>query len=515
MCGKDAQLDAALMPLNTLDVLSQWLVLQSLVEPLSAQEAFDTAKLCGMFESLTRYAFDSVVEALTIEDEDLAKYHVYPKLKFEEQKLVPARKGVVLLFRQNVGTILQQGTVRVRVQEAIVGYLDEEFAQLLKPGDVFVLAGQTYVCTRLQGMTLFAQETHVRKPTIPRWRSTSLYTSALVAKKAQQLKTGLDALYCEPELAKQIAMYVKLQKLALSKGELVEYYKDNGVVYTIVHAGCGRAITECLASVFVYAAQKKYNTVFQSSATDTGFFIAGSQGVAIDKLTSDVLPGFTQILDHALTESEQVKRRFRSVATRSLLLIQNYMSVRKSIGRQQMTGQLLYYALRAHPGHMLPKAALQEAKENLDVPGAIEYLPKLVDAKHTDYTHLPSLFAAGIVASALDMLTPKDKQRFFVTLLAMHSMPKKEQVFTYAQAWDEMQVVTQSMYETYLGVKPRLRLDPQIQFELERMLTGSIDGFSATYLAWLDGLLSGTIPKIWPDAVILALKEARIQVRSV
>ena len=57
-----------------------------------------------------------------------------------------------VIYMTNIGTIPSESGVLVKVGDLVVGTIDEGFLEKLKPGDVFVLGGNTYEFKNAAGM---------------------------------------------------------------------------------------------------------------------------------------------------------------------------------------------------------------------------------------------------------------------------------------------------------------------------------------------------------------------------
>ena len=124
------------------------------------------------------------------------------------------------------------------------------------------------------------------------------------------------------------------------------------------------------------------------------------------------------MLEHAIENTDVLKRRFRHCAGRALMILRNYKGNQKSAGRQQISAQILYSAVKQlDPNFPVLKEARREVLEDLmDVKHAqlvIEAINKgLIKVAEID-TSLPSPFALNIIARGYsDILKLEDKLEF-------------------------------------------------------------------------------------------------------
>jgi ATP dependent helicase, Lhr family len=71
-----------------------------------------------------------------------------------------------------------------------VGNLEEEFAERLSPGDVFVLGGGTFRFLKMKGMTAIVERAEGERPTVPSWFSEMLPLSFDTAEAVGEFRGG-------------------------------------------------------------------------------------------------------------------------------------------------------------------------------------------------------------------------------------------------------------------------------------------------------------------------------------
>jgi ATP-dependent Lhr-like helicase len=122
-------------------------------------------------------------------------------------------------------------------------------------------------------------------------------------------------------------------------------------------------------------------------------------------------------LTEAVKKTELMKRRFRHVAGRSLMILRNYQGDSKTVGQQQMKGHFLISAIRNRYGDDFPmvKETYREIMEDaMDIHHAEQVVDglregdKTVEVKKSD---VPSPFSHGLILQgSSDVMRVEDKQ---------------------------------------------------------------------------------------------------------
>ncbi|MDO8661077.1 MAG: hypothetical protein Q7K43_04255, partial [Candidatus Woesearchaeota archaeon] len=349
----------------------------------------------------------------------------------------------------NVGTIPDETFITVKVGTQIVGTLDEGFLERLKPGDVFILGGDTYQFRYSKGTVAQVVATTNRPPTVPSWASEMLPLSfdlamqiglfrRLVAEKINAGKTKKEImnflqeyLAVDDNAANAIYEYFKEQhdfcgQTPTDTHLVIEQYTDEGNTKIIFHALYGRRINDCLSRAIGYALAKTIHKDVEIGINDNGFFIKGITASQALKTLKMIKPDkLYDVMRLAIDNAEVFKRRFRHCATRSFMILRNYMGIQKHVGRQQVSSQILMSAIRAmNPDFAILKEARRECLEDLmDIENCKKVLAKIVseDIRITMInTQLPSPFALNIALQGyFDVLKIEDKHEF---LRRMHTM---------------------------------------------------------------------------------------------
>jgi len=445
----EKKIDRLHIPTNALDVLAQQIDGMAIERVWNENELFEAIKKSYCYRDLTRSDFSQVLQYLAGEFAELEDRHVYAKIWRKEGSIGRRGKLGRVIYMTNIGTIPDESFITVKVGDQTIGTLDEGFLERLKPGDVFVLGGETYMFKYARGMVAQVTASVNRPPTVPSWVSEMLPLSfdlanevgkfrRLMLEKFNAHETRPDIvaflntyLYVDENAAQSIYEYFKEQyeyckKFPNDKTILVEYFNDGIDKKIIFHSLFGRRVNDCLSRAVAYVIAKTEHQDVEVGMNDNGFFISGDKKtkaiLALKLLKPDKL---RMVLDAAIANSEVFKRRFRHCATRSLMILRNYRGQQKRVGRQQVSSVILLSTLlRIDPQFSILKEARREVLEDvMDIENTKKVVKGIEDntIKLVEFeTKIPSPFAFNIALQGhLDVMKIEDKHEF---LRRMHAM---------------------------------------------------------------------------------------------
>ena len=464
----DHKIDRIIIPNTPLDVLAQQIFAFAITNEYNIDFLYETIKQAYPYHDLHYADFTALLEYLAGEYTDLEQRHVYAKIYYNRDTRTIRARGKLarMLYMTNIGTIPDEARVKVKANGQLVGYLDEPFAERLKPGDVFVLGGQAYLFRFMRNTTANVNVSIGKPPTIPRWSSEMLPLSFDLARaiarfrgmtkekfenkqtKAEILKFIRDYLYVDTNASKALYSYFKEQFdyciIPDDKTLLIEHYKSYRVggisdksyytyyedekVFHIFHTMVGRRINNALSQALAFAVAKIGKCNVEIGVNDNAFYLSFNPKKQINLKTlfyNFNEQKFIQVLQEAVKNTEQYKTRFRHAATRSLMILRNYMGRVKRVGRQHFNARLLLNTLRPlDPGFPILKEAEREIMhDSMDIENAIKIIQDINDLnikiKEFD-TKVPSPFSFNsIMQGYSDILKANSKYEF---LQQMHKM---------------------------------------------------------------------------------------------
>ena len=448
----ERKIDKIHIPTNCLDVLSQQIVGITSIDKINIDNLFSLIKKSYCYRNLEKKDFMDVINYLTGEYTTLEDRNVYAKVWYDKETGMLGRKGKLtrVIYMTNIGTIPDESNILVKLGEQVIGTIDESFLERLKPGDVFVLGGQTYIFRYAKGQTAQVAVSVDKPPTVPSWFSEMLPLSfdlaqeigrfrKLMEGKLQSNKSKEDILkfineylYVDKNAAEAIYSYFKEQYLFCNEIPdnnkiIIEHYNNNeDEKKIIVHSLYGRRVNDCFSRALAFAASFLYHKDIELGINDNGFYInADSRINILGVLKAIKSKELNLLLEKAIEKSEILKRRFRHCAVRSLMILKEYKGKKKRVGRQQVSSMLLITAIRRISENFpILKEAKREVLEDLmDIQNLKQIIEEIekgkIEIKEIS-TQIPSPFAFNLVLQGYtDILKFEDRMKF---LRNMHQL---------------------------------------------------------------------------------------------
>lgn len=449
--AKEDNLDRIRIPRNCLDVLSQHIVGMACNRKWSVDEAFDVIRRSYTFTGVERDDYREVLKYLAGEYADLEDQHVYGKIWLGEDNDNPdqeafGRRGKMtrVIYMTNIGTIPDESSYKVllRGDESYVGSLDEEFLDRLTKGDIFTLGGSTYQFQYARGMKVYVDATPEKSPTVPSWYSEMLPLSydlacdigAFCSRVTDQLEMGFGeeeivewmygGYYLDQNTARSLTRYIEEQyryqgTVPSDDQVLIEQVMDDeGKLNVVFHTIYGRRVNDALCRIFARLLSKRIGSNVGMVVDDHGFVLkCPRRPIDFKDMIEDATDlDLRETLKRAVRKTELMKRRFRHVAGRALMIIRNYKGNHKSVGKQQMKSHFLLSACEdIDPEFPLIKETYREIMEDaMDIEHAQEVIDGIdagdIAIEIVD-NEVPSPFAHNLVLQGQsDVIMLEDKQ---------------------------------------------------------------------------------------------------------
>ena len=445
-CAKEDELDKIQIPTNCLDVLAQHIVGIACNHRWDIDHAFNMIRKSYCYRGLSREDFDNVMKYLAGEYE-LEDQNVYRKIWRNEKSGLFGKSGKMtrVIYMTNIGTIPDESgyDVVTRGDKNYVGTLDEEFLDRLTKGDIFTLGGSTYKFSYAKGMKVFVDPKPQKQPTVPSWYSERLPLSYDLGVKIgkfrkdveEQLNLGagdddiiqwiMHNYYLDENTAKAIYNYVKEEYQfsgEVSNHEEIrieKYIDDENRQNFIFQTIYGRRTHDALARILAHLLQKRIGSNIGMVIDDNGFvLVTPRRPIDIDKLLDELAEcDLEEELKNAVGKTELMKRRFRHVAGRSLMILRNYQGNSKTVGQQQMKGHFLISAIRNKHGEDFPmiKETYREIMEDaMDIKHTQEVVEGLAEGEisfEVKNSDIPSPFSHNLLLQeSSDVIKMEDKK---------------------------------------------------------------------------------------------------------
>ncbi|WP_230972477.1 ATP-dependent helicase [Archaeoglobus neptunius] len=403
--ARERRLDRIRIPKKCLDVLCQHVVGMAIEKVWTVDEALAVIRNAYPYRELTREEFLSVLRYLSGTFSELEKKRVYAKIWFDEEEGVFGRRGKLIrpIYYLNTGTIPDEVAVKVITKDGKrVGKVEEEFAENLVPGDIFVLAGKTFRFLKAKGMSIIVEEVEGERPTVPSWFSEQLPLSYDLACRIREFRGWMERVLEEKSRDEVIDLLIKnygiesnaanaiyryfmeqrlFSEIPTDRKLVIEKYEGERNYY-FFHTLVGRRANSAIARVFAYRAGMIKNCNVQMGVNDNGFVLILPENRRLSDAEIEglfMLPNFREHLRKALDRTELLRRRFRHVAVRSLMILRNYMGREKSVWRQQFSADsILNFLKRYFPDFPVLKETYREIMEDaMNIDDAMDFLEKV------------------------------------------------------------------------------------------------------------------------------------------
>ncbi|KPU63721.1 helicase [Thermococcus sp. EP1] len=444
--ARNRRLDRIKIPQNPLDVLVQHVLGMALERVWDIEEAYNLVRRSYPYRNLSFEDFMSVLRYLAGEYAGLEEKRVYAKVWLDEEEGKFGRRGKMTraIYYMNTGTIPDEAKIEVfTLDKHFIGTVEEEFAERLMPGDIFVLSGRTYEFRKSRANRIYVQPKEGAKPTIPAWFSEMLPLSFDLALDVQRFRREVKDLLdnkraksflmkkyqIDEKAAKAIMGYFREQARYSTVPEdeiiLVEEVFDERRAKYFFHTLIGRRANEALSRAFAYLISKKKRCNVGIAISDNGFMlILPKEKVLSENEVKELfqVEDLRETLKRALDNTELLKRRFRHVANRGLLILRRYMGRKKSLSRQQLNAQTLLRLLKKnYPEFPLLKEVYREIMEDkMDIENAEIFLSWVREGKIkvvVEHNELPSPFAFNLeVIGASDVVLMEDRRELIKQL---------------------------------------------------------------------------------------------------
>lgn len=443
----EKKIDKIHIPTNCLDILAQHVYGMALEQVWNEKELYNTVKKSHCYSTLQWKDFDEILNYLSGKFVDLEDRHVYAKIWRKDGMLGKKGKMSRVIYMTNSGVIPDETFITVKIGDQTIGTLDEGFLERLRPGDVFVLGGETYQFKFARGMTAQVTATSNRPPTVPSWASEMLPLSfdlaieigkfrrfmfeklALKKNKAEITQFIKEYLYASEETAEALYNYIKEQydyckQVPNDRLILVEKIDDEYGEKLVFHTLFGRRVNDCISKAVGFVLSQQAHRDVEIGVNDNGFYVAGIKGEPVTALKFLKAEKLDILMSHVIEKSEVFKRRFRHCAGRAFLILRNYLGHQKRVGRQQVSSQILLSSLRRiSQDFTIIKEARRECLEDfMDIENAKKVVKGIENGEIRIIklnTGLPSPFAFNLVLQGhMDVLKIEEKHEF---LRRMHN----------------------------------------------------------------------------------------------
>ena len=156
---------------------------------------------------------------------------------------------------------------------------------------------------------------------------------------------------------------------------------------------------------YAFAAGSKLKKNVRITINDNGFILTFPENVRVkpkELLSLVNHKNLRSLVEESLEKTEILKRRFRHVASRSFMILKNYLGKNISVGKQQINARLLLKISKEIKGFPIVKETYREILEDaMDIHNAMRVIKAIDENKIriviSPKTKVPSPFAHNLI----------------------------------------------------------------------------------------------------------------------
>ena len=383
------------------DVLCQHILASACAAPFDATALYAEVITAGPYAQLTRAEFDACLDFTATGGYALRAYDKWQRLMLRAGKWGLRDPRTASVIRQNLGTIIDTETMKVRLKGRAggtpLGEIEEAFASTLTAGDTFLIGGQVVRYDGLREMTVEVTRQPGRDPKIAVFSGTKFATSTQLSARILQILQQPSW----PDLPADTAHWLTLQREVSRLPEpdrlLIETFPYESRQHLCLYGFAGRNAQQTLGLLLTKRMEDAGLAPLGFVATDYATLIWGLEAV-IDPAALLDANHLRADLETWLAGNAVMKRTFRNTAIIAGLIERNNQGRRKSGRQATFSSDILYDTLRKYdPDHLMLDITREEAMRGLVDFSRIEELLARIGTR-IDHVALPRLspFAAPL-----------------------------------------------------------------------------------------------------------------------
>jgi ATP-dependent Lhr-like helicase len=358
------------------DVLCQHILLTACAGPFEADALYAEITSAGPYHAITRAEFDAALDFAATGGYALRAYDRWQRLKLTGEKWHLRDPRAAALIRQNLGTIIDIETLKVRLRNRFggtpLGEVEEDFAATLTPGDTFLIGGEVVRYEGLREMTVEVSRTPGRDPKVAVFNGTKFATSTLLTQRI----LGIFGQDRWPDLPAHTASWLSLQRevsrLPDATSLLLESFPHDGREHLVIYGFAGRNAQQTLGLLITKTMEDEGLAPLGFVATDYATLIWGLEPVTDPAPLFD-LAALRDGLENWLAGNAVMKRTFRASAIIAGLIERSHQGRRKTGRQATFSSDILYDTLRKYdPDHLLMQITRTEAMRGMVDFGRVE-----------------------------------------------------------------------------------------------------------------------------------------------
>ena len=376
-----------------LDVLAQHVLGMACADAFDPVALHDEIRRAWPYRNLDWETFERVVDFVATGGYALRAYERYAKLRMmPDGKFRIAHPGIAQQYRLNIGTIVEEAMVKVRLIRSkgfktgastgpisrggrVLGEMEEYFFTTLTRGDTFLFGSEVVAYEGMHENEAFVSRSQGKDPKIPSYMGGRFPLSTFLAE-------GVRKLLAHPEdwsqLPDQVADWLRLQQeaslLPQPDSLLVETFPRGAQNFLVCYPFEGRLAHQTLGMLLTRRLERARARPLGFVASDYSLAIWGlgdfsglirTGRLSLDELFDEDMLG--DDLEAWLDESALMRRTFRNCAIIAGLIERRHVGQKEKTGRQiTVSSDIIYDVLYQHePDHILIQATRRDAARGL------------------------------------------------------------------------------------------------------------------------------------------------------
>jgi len=351
------------------DVLCQHILMTAASGPFDANDLFTEVKRTGPYTTLTRAQFDACLDFCATGGYALRAYDKWQRLLKKNGRWQLRDPRTAAVIRQNLGTIIDTETLKVRLRNRLggtpLGEVEEGFASTLTPGDTFLIGGEIVRYEGLREMTVEVTRQPGRDPKVATFNGTKFATSTLLTQRILEIFQADSWPDLPAHTAGWLALQRDVSRLPQPDRLLVESFPHDGREHLCIYGFAGRNAMQTLALLVTKVMEDQGLAPLGFTATDYATLIWGLDPVTDAGPLFD-LDRLREGLETWLGGNAVMKRTFRATAIIAGLIERSHQGRRKTGRQATFSSDILYDTLRKYdPDHLLLQVTREEAERGL------------------------------------------------------------------------------------------------------------------------------------------------------
>ena len=420
------EIETMRVPANPLDILAQHTVAACALDPLNAEQWFDTVRRSAPFATLPRSAFEATLDLLSGKYPSTDFAELRPRLVYDRDTgTLTSRPGAQRLAVTSGGAIPDRGMFAVYLvgeKPSRVGELDEEMVYESRPGDVIALGATSWRITEITHDRVLVVPAPGVPARLPFWRGDAVgrpaELGAAIGRFTGEL-SGMDRVdfdkrcadigladYASDNLWQLLADQRTATTVVPSDTTLVvERFRDElGDWRVILHSPYGLRVNGPLALAVGRRLLDRYGIDEKPTASDDGIVVRlpdtgeAPPGAEVFVFEPDEIE---PLVTSEVGGSALFASRFRECAARALLLPRRQPGKRAPLWQQRQRAAQLLDVARKYPDFPIVLETVRECLQDVyDVPMLTELMARVAQRRVRMVeveTPTPSPFAASLL----------------------------------------------------------------------------------------------------------------------